>query len=128
MPRGTADLEGTQRYDLKTAPPDGYVVLRRMSYGQILQRRALVSNMKVTSSRKSKDFEGEINMMQESVTLLEFQNCIVDHNLTSDDAGEHPLDLRSQIAIRSLDPRIGQEIEKLISDMNNFDEEDEEGN
>jgi len=130
MPRATVNINDTARFELKTLPPTddeegGFVVLRRMSYGQVLQRRAMVSAMKVHGGR-GKDFEGEINMMQESVTLFEFQNCIVDHNLTDHD--EKPLDFRSPLVVKALDPRVGQEIETYIGKMNNFDEEDEEGN
>jgi hypothetical protein len=131
MPKATVNIQDTEVHDLKTLPAKdgeegGVVTLRRMSYGQVIQRRAMVSAMKVHGG-KGKNFEGEINMMQEGVTLFEFQHCIVDHNLTGDD--DQPLDLRSPLAIKALDPRVGQEIETYIGKMNNFEEDDdEEGN
>jgi hypothetical protein len=128
MPVATVNMEATEHHDLKTLPPadgeeGGFVVLRRLNYGQVLHRRASVSAMKVRSGR-GKDFEGEINMMQESVTLYEYANCIVDHNLTDKDG--NPLDFKSPMVIRALDPRVGQEIETLIGKMNNFDDEEDE--
>lgn len=126
MPKAVANINDTEQHDLKTAPPDGYVVLRRMTYGQVVQRRALLK-MSVTADRgKGRSFAGEMAMANEEVSRFEFQHCIVDHNLTDDD--EKKLNLSSPVDFQRLDPRVGQEIEQLISDMNNFDEEDYEGN
>jgi hypothetical protein len=121
----TVNLQDTETINLKSLP-GGYVTLRRLSYGQILERRAMTAGMKVRAS-KGKDFEGELQTMNERVTLFEFQNCVVDHNLT--DAQENKLDLHNPLGVKSLDPRVGQEIEGLFNDLNNFeDDEDAEGN
>jgi hypothetical protein len=127
MPRATVNLEDTETHNLKTAPPDGKVVLRRMSYGQIVQRRAMLKMSFSGDAKKGKDaVAGEIAMADEKITQFEFKTCIVDHNL-EDDQGKK-LNLASPVDFNRLDPRVGQEIEKLIGDMNNFNEEDEEGN
>lgn len=115
----------TEKFDLKHLP-GAYVVLRKMSYGQILERRAL---MKLTfaSKGKSKDVEGEIAMANKKVNLFEFRNCIVDHNLERTEG--QLLSLSNENDVDSLEPKVGQEIEKLIEKMNNLDEDpDEEGN
>lgn len=123
MPIAVTNLEDTERKDLTTAPPDGFVVLRRMSYGQIVQRRALMK-LSVASSKGSKDFKGEMAMASAEINQFEFAHCVVDHNLTKADGSK--LNLGSPVDLNLLDPRIGQEIEKYINEMNNLDEDAEE--
>lgn len=125
MPVATSNTEEHQHFDLKSAPPDGYVKLRRMTYGQTVQRRALVK-MSVSAAKGRKDFQGEMAMANEEITRFEFSHCIVEHNLTKPDGTL--LNLSSPVDFGSLDPRIGQEIEKRVGEMNNFEEEAEEGN
>lgn len=122
MPRATANTEDFERHELKSCP-DGFVNLRRMTYGQVVQRRALMK-LSVATSKGSKDFKGEMAMANEEIARFEFSHCIVDHNL-EDETGRK-LNLASVSDFNKLDPRIGQEIEGLISDMNDFNEDDEE--
>jgi hypothetical protein len=121
MPMATVDVESTQKFDLKSCP-EGFVVLRRMSYGQILQRR-MFTKLEVGSSGKGNDFRGELAMANAKITEFEFQKCIVDHNL--EDASGRKLDLTKASDFNMLDPKIGQEIEELIRGLNNFEEEEE---
>jgi len=134
----TSNNAETIRKDLKTLP-GGYVVLRRLSWGEKLQRRAMVSGMKVRGGNKSKDFEGEMNLVNEAATMFDFQRCIVEHNLEAEIQGPmgvvegdeppektRPLDFSKAADIKLLDPRVGEEIDDLLSEINNFDE-DEEG-
>lgn len=125
MPKATSNISETEKFDLKTCP-GGYVELRRLTYGEKLQRRAMVSGLKV-SSGKGKDFSGEMQLVNEQATVFDFQHCIVDHNLDRDDEG-NKLNLHNITDIRSLDPRIGEEIDDLLGKLNNFDEDEEEGN
>jgi len=115
----------TERFDLKTL--DGaFVVLRKMDYGQILERRAM---LKLTFSNHGKgknDVAGEIAMANKNVNLFEFRYCVIEHNLERIEG--QLLNLSNPVDVASLDPRVGQEIEKLIEDMNNFDGDDDEGN
>ena len=122
MPRATVDLETTEHKDLKTLP-DGFVVLRRMSFGQILERR-MFTKLEVESGGKGKDLRGELAMANRRVTEFEFKACIVEHNL--EDVDGRALNLSTLPDFNKLDPRVGQEIEALITDMNNFEED--EGN
>lgn len=121
MPQATVDVESTQKFDLKTLP-EGFVVLRRMSYGQVLQRR-MFTKLEIESSGKSRDFRGEMAMTNVKVTAFEFQHCVVDHNLEDKDGRK--LDLTKPADFNKLDPRVGQEIEGYISEMNNFEEDEE---
>jgi len=127
MPRATVDTATTERKDLETLPPSngeegGWVELRRMSYGEFLKRRDMVSKMSFDG--QGKDTKATMEMAQEVVTKYEFQTCIVDHNL--EDHNGKPVDFRSSKAFATLDPRIGEEIATYIDEMNKWDKEEDE--
>lgn len=126
MPKATSNIQETIRKDLKTCE-GGFVVLRRLTYGEKLFRQSMVSKFKIEAEKGSKDFAGEMQLVSEQATLFDFQNCVVDHNLFKDDEETQKLNFGNLIDVKSLDPRIGEEIDTLISELNNF-EEDEEGN
>lgn len=119
MPVATRTVE-TQRFPLVTAPPDGYVVLRRLTYGDKLARQGMVSKMRFSASR-ARDMQGEIDMMTEQTAVLDFGQCIVEHNLT-DESGE-PLDFKNPLHVKALDGRTGEEIGTYIDRMNSFEED-----
>lgn len=123
MPVATANLEPEEPKPLKTAPPDGFVQLRRMSYGQKLDRMKHVGKLSVDMRGRGKGTKGEMEMLQKASTVYDFRACIVDHNLT--DVTGRKLNLSNERDIDSLDPRIGEEIGTLIDELNNF--EDNEG-
>ncbi len=125
MPRATVNFQGEgEKFDLKSCPPDGYVMLRHMTYGEKLHRQQM--NSMRFSSGKSKDFAGEMDLGNSKITEFEFAKCVVDHNLENE--GGDKLDLKKPRDIHSLHPKIGEEINTHISKMNNFeDEEDSEG-
>lgn len=120
MPKAVANVVETERHDLKSLE-GAFVELKRMTYGQSVQRRAM---MKLSLTGKGKSFAGEMAMASEEITRFEFAHCIVDHNLENEDGSK--LDLSRPVDFAALDPRVGQEIEALISEMNDI--EDEEGN
>jgi hypothetical protein len=124
MPRATV-LVTPERKDLTTLPAvdgqeGGWVELRRLSWGEKLQKDAEAMRMKmVTDPNNAKDMQAEISMVSVVVSHLEFSRCIIDHNL-EDDKGRK-LDLRNKTDIAQLDPRVGQEISDLIGEMNDFE-------
>lgn len=118
MPRATTTGNETERFDLKTCP-GGFVVLRRLTYGEYLKRRQMASNMSVRAEKGQKDFEGVMELVNQKVTEFEFANCIVEHNLEDDD--ENILDFANPVNIRMLDPRIGEEISTRIDEMNQYE-------
>jgi hypothetical protein len=130
-----ASYEG-ERFDLKTAPPDGFVVLKRLSYGQKMFRRGLLSKARMETAatgnraeRRANAKKGttsvELELTNSRVTLFEFSNCIVDHNLQ--DAMGEKLDFSNPDHVQMLDGRIGEEIDELINDLNDFEAEDDTG-
>lgn len=125
MPVATVSKD-TEKHPLKTLE-GGFVVLKRMSYGQKLSRQAMISDMKMTGTKK--EFAATLNLANEKVTKWEFGVCVVDHNLEEkvNDA-VRKLDLKKPEDIDKLDPRVGEEIASFIGKMNNFEEEAEEGN
>jgi hypothetical protein len=114
----------TEKFDLKTAPPDGFVELKRMSYGQIIERRSMMKMGVDMGRKKTDDIKGELTMANKAVSQFEFRTCIVGHNLTDEE--ERPLNFANPADLALLDPKIGQEIEKRISEMNNFEEDEED--
>lgn len=131
MPRATVDTTVTKHYDLKTCPPDGYVEIRKMAYGQKLERLAMVTNMTVKAERTKgqrkkgrQDFEGQLNMAQAKVAEFEFKHCIAGHNLEDDKGRLLNFSLPRDVAL--LDPQIGEEIGTYIDELNQFNAEDDD--
>lgn len=124
MPRATVTLQDTERLELKTCE-GGYVVLRRLTYGQMLERRQMTKLE--FSGRGNKDIAGQMALANAQVQLYEFKNCIVEHNL--EDENGRQLNFASPVDVQRLDPRVGTEIETKIGEMNNYEDEDApEGN
>lgn len=123
MPAAVVNIEEVQHNELKSLP-GAFVDLRRMSYGQIVARRAMTT-LSVEAKRGAKSVTGELAMASSEVSQFEFKTCIVDHNL--EDQNGQKLNFGNPVDFARLDPRVGQEIEKLISDMHDF-ENDSEGN
>jgi hypothetical protein len=116
------DLSETERHELKSAPPDGFVVLRRMSYGHKLQRQAMAVQMDMKGQGKTA--EASVRTETTKVAVFEFGHCIVDHNL--EDVDGRKLDFTRAADVIKLHPQVGDEIDALIGDMNNFDTEEME--
>jgi len=128
MPVATANTE-PETFQLKSAPPDGFVKLKPLPFGQILTRRDNASKLSMRTSNKrgrrgSREMdEMNIDTMQLETRFYEFSNCIVDHNLT-DKAGTK-LDFNKKETLSVLDPRVGSEIEDLIDKLNQEDDAEE---
>lgn len=122
MPRATVDQSSGDKIPLKTLP-DGWVVLKRLSYGQKIQRREMSTQltMEMGRGRRNNDAKAELAMLTMNSTLFDFKHCIVDHNL-EDELG-NKLAIDTVLGLASLDPKIGEEIEMLLDKLNNFEEE-----
>jgi hypothetical protein len=131
MPIATANLAPEAKKELKTCP-GGWVILRRMTYGQKLDRMKHVGKLSVDMRGKGKGTKGEMEMLQKGSTIYDFQACIVEHNLEKNIGTEEhpnivPLNLKTMMDIDALDPRIGEEISSLIDELNNFELEEGDG-
>lgn len=124
MPKAVVDLEATERKELQTCPPDGFVLLRRMSYGQKLQRQSMAMKTSIAGSKGKTEMN--LETMQQETTAFEFRHCIADHNL--EDENGLKLDFNNPANVFRLDPRTGEEISEYIGEMNNYEETEEAKN
>lgn len=123
MPQATTSGTETEKHDLKTLI-GGYVVIRRMTYGEYLKRQQMTSNMKISSSQQD-DYAGVMELINKQAIQYEFANCITDHNL--EDESGNKLDFRKEGDVDRLASKIGNEVNSLINKINAF-EETEQGN
>lgn len=129
MPKVTVDPGSYERFELKSAPPDGYVMLRPLPYGMKLSRRSKATKMMMRSEtpkkgQKPRDQEQvfELESMDEWAVAHDFAYCIGEHNL--EDGTGARLDFTNPLTLKLLDPKVGSEIERFIDELNN--EEGEE--
>lgn len=118
MPKATID-SSTTKFDLTSAPPDGFVTLKRMTYGDWLARRDMSMQMSISQQGKGAA-ESSFEMQNKKVTLFEFSKCIVDHNLEDEDGVK--LNFGRADILDVLDPRIGNELGELINSIHDFEE------
>lgn len=128
MPIVTTDPNDYTRYDLKSAPPDGFVMLRPLPYGMKLTRRDKASKMMMKAGTP-KGGRGavteqtiELETLSEWATQFDFSYCIGEHNLQK--ADESLINFANPLEFKLLNPRVGSEIERYINELN--EEEDEE--
>jgi len=117
--------EEPERRELKSCP-GGYVDIKRMTYGEKLQRRAFIGDMEMKSGKGSKDVVTTMKVFNEAAELYDFAHAIVGHNLT--DVDERPLVFTNPGDVKKLTGRIAEEIGQYIDEINNFEEDDETGN
>lgn len=127
MPRATVDQSPGEKILLETLP-EGWVVLRRMSYGQKQERQELAMKMTMEmgatgnrQQRRQKGTKAQLDMLAMASTAFDFRASLVDHNLT--DENDQKLDLTQLHVIKTLDPRVGEEISTLIDELNNFEKD-----
>jgi hypothetical protein len=117
MPVATVSSE-PERYDLKSLP-DGYVMLRHMSHGEMLHRQDLSMQMQMLADRRTKSASMEVKQMQTAVVQYEFGVSIVSHNLQAPDG--RTLDFRNPMDFANLDGRVGAEIAAEIDRMHDWE-------
>ena len=127
MPVGTRRNEPI-KHELHTLQ-DGYVVLRQLSYDEMLERRdgATKLLMERGPTGRSADSKMAVQIANRWSNQYSFPRCIVEHNITDENGVSLDFSERSiDMTFRILDPRIGAEIERLIDEMNNEEEVDED--
>lgn len=115
MPVAVITNSQSDKIDLKTCP-GGYVIVRRMNYGEKLLRDGMAAKFLMSGSTKDASMQGELEMQTEEVALWEFANLIVEHNLT--DTQDVPLNFKIKAHVKMLDPAVGDEIGQLIDAQN----------
>lgn len=114
---------------------EGFIVARPLPYGLILERRDKGTKMgmelEMNQGRRKKSIrqnESETQTIQlETLSAWmanhDFSYCITDHNLTTKDG--QPLDFHNQLHVQALDPKVGIEIDRILSDLNELEEDEE---
>src|SRR4249919_1400178 len=115
MPRTTVRTE-VQRVDLVSCE-GGWVDIKQLPYYEMLVRRDKGGKLFFDAEEEGRV---EIATLQAWARQYEFEHCIADHNL-EDDLG-NKLDFSNELTLRSLDPRVGQEIEEAIDKLHNVEE------
>lgn len=125
MPRATV-VTAPERFSLETLPKTeedegGWVLLRRLSYGEKLQKdqEAMKLRFDMSTAGSEGGMDAEIAMINEFATMTELGKCVVDHNL--EDESGRKLNFKSLDDVRSLDPRVGDEIQQLLANLNDFE-------
>lgn len=122
-------IQEPERHELKTVP-EGYVVVRQMTYGEKQYRTNLTGAMKILKDVKS-DYAGELAMETERITYWDFAHLIVDHNLEGlndpkdPSKGSFKLDFKKVEHVKMLNPQVGEEIGTYIDEINSFSEQDQ---
>lgn len=130
MPRATVSQD-TKRIELKSCP-GGFVDLRTLTFHEMNTRSDIATRMyqeQTTGGKNKKKREpdtvrGYFEIMNVAVTEYEFRNCIVSHNL-EDENGEL-IDFTRPMQAWRLDPKIGQEINKAIDELNQLEDDEED--
>jgi len=125
MPFAGTSIE-VSRHELKSLP-GAWVDVRRMTYGQKLERQNMLK-LGIEMNSRSKDVKGELAMANKEATYLDFKNCVVDHNLFKDEAETQKINFASRMDVDLLNPRVGEEIDRILNELNNFEEGDEAKN
>ena len=119
MPIATASGSGTDRVELKSLE-GAYVVLKRLTYDQYLERRDMAMKMAIKDDGGGagrENVEMTLASAQKVVVGYEFQHCIIEHNLQNDD--ESPMQFPRDMS--KLNPQVGEEIAQAIAKMNEFE-------
>lgn len=128
MPKAIANINQTQRFELKSCP-GGYVVIRRLSYGKKLERQEITMQMRMFQEEARRGGKGtssmDISMMARKVAEFDFKNCVAEHNLEDD--GGVTLNFSEPHYVHMLDGNIGDEVGNLINEVNTFDEGNSQG-
>jgi len=116
MPIAVVTNDISDKLPVTSAPPDGYVIVRRMNYGEKLLRSNMAAKFMMSGSSKDKDFQGELDMQTEEVAYWDFANLVVEHNMQDKDGKQ--LNFANKHDVKKLDGVIGDEIGNLIDGWN----------
>jgi len=116
MPRATIKTEA-QHIELKSLE-GGWVEIRQLPYYDMLVRRDRGGKLFFDAEQEGRV---EIATLQAWARAYEFEHCIIDHNL--EDENGMKLDFSNELTLKTLDPRVGQEIEDAIDKLHNTEDD-----
>jgi hypothetical protein len=114
--------EDQHKFELKSLE-GAYIVVREMSYGEKIMRSGMTGAMKLLKDNKKSDYVGELSMETQKITLWDFANLIIDHNL--EDTDGRKLNFKVEQDVRKLSSKVGEEVGTRIDEVNNFEDIDE---
>lgn len=119
MPKATRS-ENTERLDLKSLP-GGYVVARKLSYGEKQRRMQIAAGQSIATNQRNNGQPEKVDVVIHNfdIQFYDFSHCIVEHNLTKDDADTIKINFKSIADFEELDDAVGQEIEIFLDKLNN---------
>ena len=128
MPIATI-TDPTERFDLKSLA-GGFVVIRRMTWGEKLKRQEMLTKFHMNLGGKHESTSAEVDFLQEQVSMWEFANLIVEHNLEHREPNgtERLLNFKSKADISLLSPTVGEEIQQRIDELNSFEDNEDTKN
>lgn len=122
-----------ERFQLKNAPPDGFIVARALTYEEILTRRDLAAKFiyrqkendsgKTDKELTAEDIETVLESSNSVVQKFQFAKQILDHNLML--PNNRKFNFADPRDLKRLPPKLGTEIEILLDKLNE-DEADED--
>lgn len=121
-------LKNEEKCALKSCPPDGYVIIRRMDYGESLKRKDMMASMAMELNDKKganteETMKLQMKILQGDISIWEFSNLIIDHNIT--DEKENKLDFKNPNHVKMLRGPVGDEIQMHIDKLNSFEDDHE---
>jgi hypothetical protein len=126
MPKATANAKDTHRLDLKTLE-GGYIIARRLTYGEKQRRMQIAAGQSIETNARNNGRADRVDVVIHNfdIQFYDFSKCIVEHNLTKDDADTQLINFKSIADFEILDDKIGAEIETFLDSINNEDSEQE---
>ncbi len=118
MPVATVDTTQGERFELSSLE-GGYVVLRRLNYGEKLKKQEMQARMQMEQMEKGGTAKIDMQLLVRKVAEFEFNACIKEHNL--EDENGNPLLFSKPRTLDVLNPQVGEEIGDLIASMNDFE-------
>jgi hypothetical protein len=115
----------SDKITLKTLPPDGYVVVRRMTYGETLARESKATKILVEGSDKNSKTgpQAEVDIQTEALAYWDFANLVVEHNCQDIDG--RVLNFKNIADVTKLSGVVGREIGQIIDAYNDVEETEE---
>lgn len=115
-------VKSEERKELKSLP-EGFVTIRRMTFGESLVRKDMMASvaMQMGEKQKQEDMRIQMDILSRKTTLWEFANLIIDHNLT--DEKDRKLDFKNEKDVDMLVGAVGDEIQFHINTLNSFEED-----
>lgn len=125
MPKATANAQNTERLDLKSLE-DGYVIARRLTYGEKQRRMQIAAGQSIETGARNNGRPDKVDVVIHNfdIQFYDFSHCIVEHNLTKDDADTQLINFKNMADFEQLDDKIGNEIETFLDSINNEDSEE----